>query len=835
MLTVSTPSNAQQDQQVNVTAFLSFRPITIGLGQELLINMWISPAPGAHRQYHDLTLTATKPDGTSQSYKIDTYPADGTAWMPWIVDQVGEWSFQLVYPGEYFAAGTYMDGQYFAPGEPLPPGSGLGFGGSTMVYNAGTMVASSSTGVQKLTVQEEMIPSWPEAPRPTDYWVRPVDEIHREWWPYAGSYPWFGPAKNDPLWDTLYPNTNPTYNSEYAFIPWVTGPESAHVVWKRQYVLSGLMGGDYGGASYVGGVIGTWSQAPKVILMGMAYHSYSKVSTDGPGSQTYWECYDIRTGEVYWERPLYPGETAPTLIEWTSGQVEVVGGVLKPTAPVLLSISNGYMRKYAPFTGVMSANVSIAPMTGSGGTYYMNGYVLGIQDLGADAGAERYRLINWTTAGNSANFTSRVVSNTTYARSALPTAGLTDWNVGIGCTVSTVSQGGLYIGMNITAFDLYTGVIRWNKYVDGYSPYSGSACVADHGKLAIVTNHGFYVAYDLYTGNEVWRTQQFDYPWDASGFGSYATLTGYGQLYWMAQTGIYAIDWNTGNINWRFEKDAPPFETPYTGTAGQTVYPLVNAGICADGKIYVYSNKHTPESPFYRGQPTICIDVFTGEEVWSVGGICGGSDMRRTEVQLAVADGYLAMAGRDGYMYVFGKGESETTVSASQVPLALGQKALITGTVFDLSPAQVGAPCVSKGSVAAQMEQIHMGSPVGGIFSGVTMGDGSFGDVMMVGVPVSLDVLDPNGNYYNIGVITSDGYSGTFAFDSWTPEVAGLYTITATFMGDESYGSSFATTYLTVAEGADSGTNNTLLYALIGATVAIIVTIILVGFIFRKK
>jgi hypothetical protein len=54
-------------------------------------------------------------------------------------------------------------------------------------------------------------------------------------------------------------------------------------------------------------------------------------------------------------------------------------------------------------------------------------------------------------------------------------------------------------------------------------------------------------------------------------------------------------------------------------------------------------------------------------------------------------------------------------------------------------------------------------------------------------------------------------------------------------MGDESYGSSFATTYLTVAEGADSGTNNTLLYALIGATVAIIVTIILVGFIFRKK
>jgi LPXTG-motif cell wall-anchored protein len=46
---------------------------------------------------------------------------------------------------------------------------------------------------------------------------------------------------------------------------------------------------------------------------------------------------------------------------------------------------------------------------------------------------------------------------------------------------------------------------------------------------------------------------------------------------------------------------------------------------------------------------------------------------------------------------------------------------------------------------------------------------------------------------------------------------------------------SSATTYLTVAEGADTSTDNTLLYALIGATIALIVTIILVGFIFRKK
>jgi len=829
MLLVSTPSNAQQDQTVNVTAFLSVRPTTVGVGQEILINLWISPAPGANRQFHDLKLTITKPSGdVDEITDIDTYVADGTMWMPWICDQVGEWSFKLDYPGEYFAAGVYCDGiRYDSVDDvpPPPPGSSIStFGGRTTTYAAGCIVSPSSTKVLKITVQEEIIPSWPEAPLPTDYWTRPVDEIHREWWSVIGSYPWFGPAINDPMWDKLYPNTNPTYNTAYAFTPWVSGPESAHVVWKRQYQLSGIMGGDYGSASYMGSGLGTWSQAPNIILMGMAYHSYSKPATNGPSSQTYWECYDIRTGKVYWERPLYAGESAPNLIEWTSGQVEVTGGQLKPTAPVLLSISNGYMRKYAPFTGVMSANVSIAPMTGSGGTYYKNGYVLGIQDLGADAGAERYRLINWTTAGTSANFASRVISNTTYARSALPTAQLTDWNVGIGCTVASISEGGVLVGMNMSAFDLKTGVTLWNKYIDE-PQYGGTSNVADHGLLAVMSANGYYLAFDLKTGTEVWRTRTLDYPWDASGFGSYSVTSAYGQLYWMAMSGIYAIDWSNGDINWKFEKEAPPFETPYTGSAGQTVYPLLNAGICADGKIYVYSNEHTPEAPFYRGQPTICIDVFTGKEVWSVGGIVGGSDMRRTEVQLAVADGYLAMAGRDGYMYVFGKGQSETTVSASQIIIPLGKKALITGTVLDLSPAQHGAPCVSKESMAAQMEQMHIGASVGGIY----------GNVTMVGVPVSLDVLDPNGNYYNIGVVTSDGYSGTFGYSDWIPEVAGQYTITATFMGDNSYGSSFATTYLTVDKDPDISTSNTLLYAIICATIAIIVVMILCFLIFRKK
>jgi hypothetical protein len=68
--------------------------------------------------------------------------------------------------------------------------------------------------------------------------------------------------------------------------------------------------------------------------------------------------------------------------------------------------------KINPWTGQVTLNVSIAPVTT--GIFHSNQYVISVQDLGAAAGANRYRLINWTTQGSSANFSSRMVSNTSY-------------------------------------------------------------------------------------------------------------------------------------------------------------------------------------------------------------------------------------------------------------------------------------------------------------------------------------------------------------------------------------------------------------------------------------
>ena len=822
MLTIS-PSNAQQtgDLTANTEVFLNVRPHTIGLGQELLINMWSSPAPGAHRVYHNFTLTMIKPDGTKSEYKMDTYVADGTMWLPYVVDQVGEWSFQLSYPGEYYPAGIYIDGVHYNPGDPLPGGS-TGYTGPSQTYTTGVVAKPSSTPVIKVTVQEEQIPSWPESPLPTDYWTRPVNEENREWWPIIGNYPWFGPG-GGAMWDMLYPNTNTRYNPGYAFIPWVQGPESAHIVWKREYYTGGLMGGDLGGASstYWGDV--AWLHRPTVILAGKGYQVVLKPATDGPSQTSWWQCYDIRTGEIFWERPLYAGEAEPTLIEYGVTALNVPGVQPKPDTPSLMSISNGYLRKYNAVTGAMTLNVSIAPMTGAGGTYYMNGYVLGIQDLGANAGTERYRLINWTTFGTATSFANRIESNTTYARSALPTGQLTDWEVGIGCVMGSISAGGIYTGQSIQAFDLYTGQLLWNKTIDE-PQYSGSANVADHGKLAVLSVNGYYQAYDLKTGKLDWQTRRLDYPWDASGWGSYGVITAYGKLYWAAQTGIYAIDWNTGNIEWKFEIKAPDFETPFVNADGEQVYPFHAPGLCADGKLYIYSCEHSPDVPFYRGLSTLCIDAFTGKLHWKLG-ITGAGQHTRTASLLRVADGYLLLGARDGYMYSIGKGLSETTVTVPQAKITLGENALLTGTILDLSPAQPYTPCVSKESMDTMMTHIHLQTPI----------DGCWHNETITGVPVYLFATDPNGNSIDIGLVTSDGYSGTFAFDGWTPKVPGLYTITATFLGDESYGSSSATTYLTVAEGTSIASDNTVLYAVIGATVAIIVVMVLCFLIFRKK
>ncbi len=138
-------------------------------------------------------------------------------------------------------------------------------------------------------------------------------------------------------------------------------------------------------------------------------------------------------------------------------------------------------------------------------------------------------------------------------------------------------------------------------------------------------------------------------------------------------------------------------------------------------------------------------------------------------------------------MYVFGKGKSSTSVAVSPKATVKGSTVLIEGTVLDMSPAQPGTPCVSKESMATWMEHLHKQMPISGLW----------GNETITGVSVRLCAIKDDGKVIDLGTVTTNGFYGTFSL-AWTPEEEGTYTIIASFMGDDSYGSSAAATAITV-------------------------------------
>ena len=237
-------------------------------------------------------------------------------------------------------------------------------------------------------------------------------------------------------------------------------------------------------------------------------------------TQYVWSCYDVRTGEVIWEvaQPTTTVQTMfgtsvgpmePNVIEYAIGQSPGGGGDPTHVTGVYLDfIGSGRLVKFDPITGGITGNYSIAPLTT--GTYYMNGYCLSVQDLGASVpAANRYRLINWTTLGTLANLTTttgtRIASNITWPINALPTC--IDFESGVAATASTISKGGIYVDMNAYGIDIYTGAVLWNVTRAGETAYSASCIVADHGKFAILTEQGYFLCLNAKTGAEVWKSE----------------------------------------------------------------------------------------------------------------------------------------------------------------------------------------------------------------------------------------------------------------------------------------------------------------------------------------
>ncbi len=835
----SVPSGVTPSYTETQLPFLSVIPNPIGVGQMWLINAWITEQAGPDRFMAGYTITLTAPSGATQVITLNSYVADGTTWIDYTPNQVGTWQIDFTWPGEYFPAGYYSSGVYEGAT-------------TTGTYYNSTWFNPMTTGNQNYTVQQALVAGWSGLDTMTklpttvagEYWSYPIEPNNREWSVIAGNYPW-----------ELQSDGAQSATQRNYYGPYVTTALTPHIIWDEQGALAGIVGGEAGQLP-----VEASAPTPSLIYMGRCYATVTK-SINGGAPTSYAECYNLQTGQIYYDIATANGGVTPNEIAYWPPS-DVLAG-LASTVTVELCINTGtFLYKVNPWTGAVTYNLTLpsagpsslqSPQytnTPNNNCLFYNGYYLSFQNAGTSANPSFY-FVNWTEDG-SGTFASRIVSNITLNRSEFPggmvppqwrippTPSAAESFLGSYSPVSGIGvQEGRYFyaqtyGSNLLAINYVTGQMQWNITSTpdeqiGYSPFNPATALNENGMYMCYFEQGVWRAYNIYTGAVVWTTNLLPtyYPW---GEFTLYTAAGYdGILYMIGYTGVFAFNETNGNILWHYVDPAPPFETPYQSN-GTECYSVGSIKII-DGMAFSTNSEHTPTMPAERGWGMICLNATTGAFLWKI----MGTDM---DVGPA-ADGYLVgSSSYDGMMYVLGMGLSATTVSAPQTAITAGQNVIISGTVLDQSPAQPGTACVSDASMSTWMSYLHMQMPIGGLY----------GNVTIQGVPVTLTAVDPNGNTIPIGTVTTDGTTGTFGYTWTAPTVTGNYKITATFAGDDSYSFSWATTYATVvaptatptpiptaAPVTGLATASDLTYGIIAAVIAIIIAVAIATVLMLRK
>jgi hypothetical protein len=251
-------------------------------------------------------------------------------------------------------------------------------------------------------------------------------------------------------------------------------------------------------------------------------------------------------------------------------------------------------------------------------------------------------------------------------------------------------------------------------------------------------------------------------------------------------------------------------------------------GLIADGKIYVGTHEHSADTPLYKGERVRVLNATSGEVLWTMSGWAYPESM-------AVADGeFIYWNNYDAQIYALGKGPSAMTISAPNTAADFGTPVVIRGTVMDISAGTKqgdrafrfpnGVPAVSDASQSQWMEYLYMQKAR---------------PANTTGVPVSLNVIDANGNFRPIGTTTSDSM-GMYSL-TWKPDIEGSYTVIATFGGSESYWPSYAESSFAVSAPHPTASPYpqvnlppTEMY-FVASTVAIIIAIAIVGALVLRK
>jgi hypothetical protein len=179
------------------------------------------------------------------------------------------------------------------------------------------------------------------------------------------------------------------------------------------------------------------------------------------------------------------------------------------------------------------------------------------------------------------------------------------------------------------------------------------------------------------------------------------------------------------------------------------------------------------------------------------------------------------------------------TVEAPKTSDELGRSLVIDGTVMDISAGTKqntqaadfpnGVPVSSDASMKDWMGYVYQQKPLPSNFTGVE---------------VTVDVLDSNGNYRNIGTAQTD-QTGMYSL-TWKPDIAGSYKVVATFHGTNGYWPSYSETSFVVDPAAPTAspiatapsnlaTTSDLVLYLAAGVIAIIIAIAIVGLLLLRK
>jgi hypothetical protein len=779
--------NVQEAHAADLPTFLfvTASPNPVGKGQVCYVGAMFSRPPPTTLSmgtgyfgdmYENVTITIIDPDGVKTDFFFRvTSPAAGVQ-ISYTPSKLGNYTIQAHYPGQVLVGSN--------PLFPTVGGGGAEWRGSTML--------ASDSNILTLVVQEEpILPMYQTPPTPTDFWTRPIYGLN---WNYAEvAANWFGMGGSG------------AYDANRNFQPFGTAPNTAHIVWTMPTQAGGQPGEPIPGdetSEYSSTSLLQSYFKPQCILNGVLYYNLYYYT----GRLYGWRAVDVHTGEILWERN--PGETGNERVDW--GQIfnymnfqEFGSNALLFSAAGAGGFGGGggnFFGVYDAFTGNWIANVTDMPSTSKIINYdaNMRGEVVGYRVSGGN-------LIMY-------NYTKLWQPSTTWRVSLSGTINASDsahdpvvWSVPLPTTLNgdnislslaavtpdvilvrqvpgTLAPAGNSGYSYDAGYDAHTGAKLWGPFNQTWLDYKYESmellCAGDGYYVLHNKDRDLAYGFSLTTGKQLWGPVQLQ----GGGYSPVfrAGIIAYGKVY-ISDLGGYvnAIDLETGEVAWTYYAGESGVDTPFES------YPIFgyNTQSIADGKLFLTEGiMYTPPMhPSYR----LAINCTDGTLVWKVlqyACTCTGP----------IADGYLiSWNSFDNQIYSFGKGPSATTVSASPKVSVEGSSVLVEGTVMDESGGTKqdvvttrfpdGLPAVSDASQEAWMEYAYMQQ---------------IRPANATGVDVTISVLDPNGNFYDVGTTTSNDMG--FYKLSFTPAVPGEYSVYATFSGSESYYGSKAVTGINV-------------------------------------